>query len=514
MSTGNPAAITADPNDGFDSPLGGSLKGLRRFGDDFTRDAKGTPHVACPTGAQVKTGPRKGLPKLLKYGRPSGLNKQIESSYQLQKWAERQIIYGLSLPDDQLTAKLVALAELERDSNEAKDLADGIVVRAKDLAKASIAADRGTHIHAVTEDIDLDRSWVDRAADGEALGLDGHVQAAMLNAWDAALLAYDLEVLAVEARVVHDGWRQAGTLDRIVRLARDITFANGVTLPADTVVLLDVKTGKWRPDFWHAYAVQCKVYAAATPYDTATDTRGGWPWPVDQNWAIIAHLPVDEALSGRAVCRFVLVDIASAGTIIDQVIMPAKQWAARRDLFALAHGEEPQVAYDIAMPTDRSIRHDFGLVAEPPAPRPAVVDEGELVNADQVAELKRRAADLDPQARALLDTLAKAAKEADRPFSIGAGPTRRRWHIYRALLRLAGRFGAELEADHVRATLALVIPDAAQPAVELGPAIGSLTTDEAMRFVQAANAVIAQKPAIQIADDATPHWVGVALPTA
>ena len=514
MSTGSPAAIAADLDDGFDSPLGGSLKGLRRVGDDFTRDANGTPHVACPTGAQVKTGARKGLPKLLKYGRPSGLNKQIESSYQLQKWAERQIIYGLSLPDDQLTAKLVALAELERDSDESKDLADGIVVRAKGLAKASIAADRGTHIHAVTEDVDLDRSWVDRAADGEALGLDGHVQAAMLNAWDAALLAYDLEVLAVEAKVVHDGWRQAGTLDRIVRMMRDVTFINGVTLPAGTVILLDVKTGKWRPDFWHSYAVQCKVYAAAMPYDAATDTRGQWPWPVDQNWAIIAHLPVDEAMAGRAVCRFVLVDIASAGKIIDEVIMPAKQWAARRDLFARAHGEEPQVAYDIITPTHRSVHHDFGVGAEPPAPRPAVVDEGELVNADQVAELKQRAADLDPQARALLDTLAKAAKEADRPFSIGAGATRRRWHIYRALLRLAGRFGAELEADHIRATLALVIPDAAQPAVGLGPAIGSLTTDAAMRFVQAAIVVIDQQPAIHIADDTTPTWVGVALPTA
>jgi hypothetical protein len=260
--------------------------------------------------------------------------------------------------------------------------------------------------------------------------------------------------------------------------------------------------------------VQCKVYAASLPYDTTTDTRGEWPWPICQDWAIIAHLPVDEAMAGRAVCRFVLVDIASAGTIIDEVIMPAKAWAARKDLFALAHDDEPQVAYDVSAPTDRTVRHDFGMIAEPPAPRPRVDDEGEPLTDGQVAELKQRAGAIDPQARAVLDVLAKAAKDADRPFSIGAGPSRRRWHIYRALLRLGDHFGAELEADHVRATLALVIPEAAQPAVELGPAIGSLTVDEAMRLVQAAIAVIDQRPAIHIADDASPTWVGVSLPTA
>lgn len=498
--------------DDFESPLV-EARGLRRAGDDFTRDQWGTPHVACPTGATVRSGPRKGLPKMLRYGRPSGLNKQIEAAFQLARWNERQIIFGLTVPDDELTQRLVMLADLDRDSDAAKDTADAVVVRAKALAKSSLAADRGTHMHAVTEDVDLDRSWVDRAADGDALGLDPAVQAAMLDAWDRALVAYDLEVLAVERRIVHDGWRQAGTLDRIVRLTRDITFDTGEVLRAGSVVVLDVKTGKLNMQYWQGYAVQCAVYAGGVPYDVAEDRRFDWEWPIDQDRAIIAHLPVDEAMSGRATCRMILVDIASARRTIDEVIMPAKAWAQRRDLFAVAHSAEPAVSVAVAK-IDRSVRHDFGVVATPAVDVRADLDEGDTISDEQLDEVKRRAGELPPQARALLDSLARDAKTAGVPLSMGAGPTRRRWHLYRAMLRIAAHFGDDLEADHLRATLALVVPDAGQPAVSLGAAIGSLSLAEAMRFVQAAVAVIEQQPAIQIADDGSPTWADVRLPAA
>lgn len=499
----------------FDEPLG-QPQGLRRVGTDFVRDAWGTPHVACPNGTLVKSGPRKGLPKMLKYGRPSGLNKQIEPAFALGRWSERQIVYGMTVPDDELTASLVRLAELQRDSDAAKDLADGIAVRAKTLAKANLAADRGTHVHAATEDVDLDRSWVDRAADGEVLGLDLHVQAAMLQAWDLFVVAYDLEVLGVEVRVVHDNWRQAGTLDRIVRLTRDLTFANGVTILAGTVMVLDVKTGKLQPAYWHGYSVQCAAYAGALPYETATDERSEWPWAIDQQWALIAHLPVDEAMAGRATCRMVLADIASGRETVERLILPARRWQARRDLFVLAHDDEPAVRVEVAEPepvkVERSVRHDFGVAAEPVPSRPRVDDEGDPITDEQVAEIKARAKALHPEALAVLDVLARSARDADRAFSIAAGPSRRRWHIYRALLRLGVAFGGELEQDHVRATLAVVVPDVAQPAVPLGPAIGSLTLDEAMAFVRAAIAVIEQQPALTFAEDGGPSWAGVALP--
>jgi hypothetical protein len=101
----------------------------------------------------------------------------------------------------------------------------------------------------------------------------------------------------------------------------------------------------------------------------------------------------------------------------------------------------------------------------------------------------------------------KASKTWRAP--LGAGRTVRRWHIYRALLRLAAHFGDDLHDDFIRATLAMVLPEAAQPAVELGPAIGSLTLDEAQRFVVAAIAVIAAEPTITFDDAGAPSWLGV-----
>jgi hypothetical protein len=159
----------------------------------------------------------------------------------------------------------------------------------------------------------------------------------------------------------------------------------------------------------------------------------------------------------------------------------------------------------------RTVRHDFGAEAVAAiVRRPAVADEGGAITPAQVDEIRRRVNALDPQALAVLDVLAKSAAGVGKPFSIGAGPVLRRWHTYRALLRLGAHFGAGLTDDHVRATVAVVLPEAGQPAVPLGPAIGSLTTDEAQAFVRVAIAVIAADTAsIETDDTGAIRWHGV-----
>lgn len=500
---------------------------------DFKRDQRGTPYVSHPDGDQVKTGPRKGEPKWVRYGRPSSFGKDIENTKALERWNERQVAIGMCVPSDELTAALLRLAELDPTSDEGKDAADGVVVLAKRLAKAGLAAERGTHMHQVTEDDDTDQDWLHRAERGAALDVPHHVQAAMLEAWRLMTVAYDLEVIEVEQAVVHDGYRQAGTLDRIARLRRDITWANGDITPAGTVVVLDLKTGKMtrqgdRIEYWHSYVIQCATYAAATPYDTATDQRTAWDYEVSQQHAIIAHLPVDEAMAGKATCRLVLADIEAGRKAIESVILPAREWQAKRDLFAFTHPDEPAVEIDIEQPAEdtsdpfeglpnatqeRSVRHVFS-VNPITLERPKVTTEGDEISEAQHNEIRKRVLALDPQSKALLTTLAKESSEAGHPFSIAAGKTLRRWHIYRALLRLAGHFAADLEADHIRATLALVLPEVEQPGIPLGPAIGSLTTDEAQRFVHASIQVIAADAALTFDDSGHPKWLGLGNPAA
>jgi hypothetical protein len=498
---------------------------LDRQPGDFKRDAREGVYVSDPNGATVKSGKRQGEIKWVRYGRPSSLGKQIENTYNLQRWNERQLAHGMTCEDDELTSRLVALGELERDTNPWNDAADAVIARAKKVADANIAAERGTHMHAVVEDDSVERNWVVRAEAGENMGLPVAVQEAMLEAYRLMLIAYGLRVLCVERRVVHDKWRQAGTLDAVCILERDIAFVlpdgEVVTLAEGTIVVLDLKTGKLYDakgkskidaGYWHSYCVQIAAYAGAVPYDCDTDTRTEWEWDIDQRWALIAHLPVDEALAGKATCRLVLVDLELGRDVVENVVLPAKAWQARRDLFAHVSPNEPTVELAVEVDHEPDATVDLleqSIVEESNRSiheRPTPEDEGPFIKPDEVAELKAMVKQLDPQAYAMFE-----AARAERPFSI-AHPTKRRSHIYWALIRLGQHFGADLEEDHVRASLALVLPEAAMPGVFLGHALGTLTLDEAKRLSEITTAAVGA--ALTYDDAGRPTWLGVDNPAA
>jgi hypothetical protein len=252
--------------------------------------------IAVPAGAKVADlqkllGP---CPKMVMYGRPSGLGKQIENTTNLQKWAERAVALGVLMgayalsPADPDFEDCLALdwGTTSLDDDEAKDVLDEMAVKAKRRAQAGIAADRGTHTHELTELHDGDGDVIARITRGEELGLGPDVQYALVSAWAKMLGSFGIEILATEKCCVDDRWRQAGTLDRICRLTRPLEFvtatAETVTLPAGWVGILDIKTGKLRlgddgfVDHWHSYAVQLASYAQSVPYDPDTDLRSTW----------------------------------------------------------------------------------------------------------------------------------------------------------------------------------------------------------------------------------------------
>lgn len=357
-------------------------------------------------------------PKRVQYGRPSGLGKQIENLTNLQKWAERMVSLGI-VSDDELLAEGRGLLELDRDSQEFREAADAIAVKAKRVALAHLAAERGTHHHELTEDADLDRDPVARMAAGEDLGVPQPTQRALVAAWELMLATYDIEILAVEATCVDDVWHQAGTLDRIARLRRDITFVmptgEMVTLPAGTILILDIKTGRLRLDdagfvsHWRAYAVQLASYAQSVPYDPDTDRRGEWPWPIDQRWAVIAHLDVLAALDGEAVCRLVLVDL-EAGRAAGALCVAAREWEKRTDVFSL-----PIDKLAVSVPVPQLESSDGGGTAYPAPPEPA---SGPVPPAGPDAPHDRRAA-LSARYQALSDEDKRRYTEAKAGIDTG-----------------------------------------------------------------------------------------------
>ena len=524
-----------------DSPAGEIARG--RGG--FYRSSDGKPYIVDPSGDLVKSGARKGMPKRLVYGSPSGAGKLIENTYNLQKWGERMVAVGIGT-DLALIADCHALTQLERDTKEFREAADRVAVLAKNAAQSMLAADRGTHAHALSEDQDEERDWILRAEAGEVLGLDREVQASLVQAWRDCIEREGLEMLAVEASCVDDAWRLAGTLDRIARCTKALRFAlitgEIVEIPAGTVLVLDVKSGRrrTRPDgtveYWQAYAVQIASYAQSVPYDTETEQRGEWPWPIDQTHALIAHLDVLGAIDGKPSCELVYVDLVAGREHGGATVVQAKAWESRRDVFSvaqLAAGESseppangsgsatPDVAAPAAPNVTTAVDSATGTLSpEAPSspaqgdesmtgaagvhdnvtPAPAWPDapnEGDTVDQAAVDALSARYKTLpDPVRKGWFANLAHEATTGVNgygrcTFQLG-GKTGlhsvRRFEITRGLVTLAEHGQAEgqdVGDDTLRAIVAAIVGDTAWwPTWLPGQVVGQLDATEAATFAR------------------------------
>ena len=358
--------------------------GIQRGRGGFLRNGADVPYVTDPTGATTQhdglkadlialcvergiTVPDKitvaqlhellgRRPVRVPYGSPSNRGKLIENSTNLTKWGERRVCLGIGA-DPALVEMCAQLVALDVDSDEYKTLADTIVVKAKDAAEANLAAERGTHVHALTEDHDEERDWVQRAQAGELVGIPLAVQQQAVTAWADFLAHHGLEVLAVEASCVDDTWRLAGTLDRILRCTRPLRFRRVtgeiVEIPASSVIVGDVKTSKKRlgrdgvVGWWQAYAIQIASYAQSVPYDTETEQRGTWPWPIDQTHALILRPNVVEVLAGdadRVEWELIHVDLVAGREHGGACVVAAKEWEQRRDIFSVAQLDATQIA--------------------------------------------------------------------------------------------------------------------------------------------------------------------------
>jgi len=498
--------------------------GVQRGRGGFYRGANDVPYVSDPSGAVVKSGERKGQPKRLPYGSPSGAGKLIENTYSLQKWGERMTVTGIGV-DLALIADCAVLATMDRDTPEWREAADRVVVRAKSAAQTNLSADRGTHAHSHTEDVDTSAEGLgaaiiaERVEEGERLGVPRAAQEGLRRAWAEMLEREGLEILAVEASCVDDAWRLAGTLDRIARTTRDLQFVliGGEirTIPAGTVLVLDVKSGKrkTRPDgtvlYWAGYAVQIASYAQSVPYDTAAETRGAWPWPISQTHALIAHLDVLGAIAGEPRCELVYVDLVAGREHGGECVQVAKAWEARRDVFSIAQLPSEQPGQSKQIPADAAPH--ASAAAEDPVPSAAQdTGAGNVAppRGEQIAWVEARVRpeeggehpDLEfdllqslystcnAAAVSWMGELMTQAAQARVPFHAKGARTRRRFAIIDGLVALA-RAGVD-DDETLRAVLATIVGDPAWfTHVPPGALLGSLSATEAATFAARATAL-------------------------
>ena len=248
------------------------------------------------------------------YLRASKLGK-VKRSRAIERWDWRNIVYGMSRANH-----LVVRAQGVRTLTAGPDIVvlEDVAEKARVVAGADAGAMTGSGMHALHA----------RRAAGEDLSWLSPTTLGCLDAITALLDPRIFEIIVTEGDddlgrtfVVHDGLRAAGSFDLVVRLLVDLTWPDGVTIPAGTILVVDLKTGKiTSAPYWDMeFTGQQLVYAEGTPYRPGrthladpkvrsvknvikvTDQPGengriswqsiGVPERPCQRWSLILHVP-------------------------------------------------------------------------------------------------------------------------------------------------------------------------------------------------------------------------------
>lgn len=270
----------------------------------MTTDQFDTPTPAAGTGKDEPEFDRYGryvIPhpvtgKKTSWTRATTYAKSISDTYALGQWMLRMAVKGVAARPD-----LYALAAAT--SIDDKDGLNRIAEDAKEAAAAKAGANLGTALHSFTEQVDR----------GETPNVP-EPWAADIAAYKRMLTTHRITILPqyLERKVVVPEISIAGTFDRIVD-------RGGLKIG-------DLKTGKDLSFGWLEIAIQLAIYSRATHLWTpATRTFEPMP-PVDQDVALVFHLPV-----GKATAVLYEVDIA-AGWQAAQLCGQVRDWRKRRDL--------------------------------------------------------------------------------------------------------------------------------------------------------------------------------------
>jgi len=271
--------------------------------------------------------------------------KAIADTFALNAWMQRMAIKGVTMRED-----LYALTAATPIENR-KEL-DEIVEEAKKAAGAKVAASLGTALHSFTESLDRgEEIQVPKAWKRDT------------TAYSALLKEYGLRIpaKAIERIVVVNKFRVAGTFDRIAQLTRDIEFSvdehHTVTIPKDTWVILDLKTGRDLSYGWNEISIQLYLYAVADAIWNPDSWRYEAMPQVSQDWALVVHLPV-----GKARAELIALDLSGVATGA-QLCYDAREWRRHRTItHSIGVAESPLVMAELKKPESRPVEETEALL--------------------------------------------------------------------------------------------------------------------------------------------------------
>lgn len=243
---------------------------------------------------------------LVEYTRASKLGETLEDHFAIHMREMRMIIHTMG-HDPALRHRSQAVATFgpdrdnpdhQRDRRTLKEIAETALI----VCRANASADRGTALHALTEQYDQ----------GAELGHLDEDLSVGLSCYAQLIAGFD--VVASETAVVCDELEAMGSFDRVVtpRWPMELRSKSKVLAtfePGDRIVL-DVKTNAEAKYFGPQYAVQQAVYAWGVPYPVHPTTgergRGAWTLTKGQryslnskleprrDWSLILHVPIES----------------------------------------------------------------------------------------------------------------------------------------------------------------------------------------------------------------------------
>ena len=274
-----------------------------------------------------------------RYARPSGFGKDLDDESALVLWRIDRAMDGVAT-SPALAAKVAAKAGIKEGRKELRD-------EAIHRGRGEEDADMGTALHAMAHRLETEESF--HAPEPYSADL-----AAYLTAIDRA----GLESEHCEVHLCADGWRAAGTADRIYRARRELVLPDGTRADPDTRFIGDLKTGKRLDYSLPGFAVQLAIYADAVFYDVATDERSPLPELLHTGWGVLVHLP-----AGRATCTLWWVDL-EIGRVGAKLVQGVRAWRKRDDFTAPFVYPEPDVAA-VMDTTLHDLEHDLVDFTEP-----------------------------------------------------------------------------------------------------------------------------------------------------
>ena len=476
---------------------------------DYKRDRWERPLIVPPGGG-----------KPVPYTRSSSAAKTVEDHWNLEMWARRNIVYGVT-HDQSLAARALALGGTPQTwTDPQKRLVDKIHEDAAAVAQAHKGADIGTAVHLMTARVDL----------GEEV--DGGPYQADINAYVAALAraGFEVDPLYVECRLVCDPLQMAGTADRILtRVSDRMRF------------VADIKTGASVDFGGLGWGAQLACYAHGLIYDVEADVRLDTP-PMDRTTGIIIHLP-----AGQGRCDLYEIDLvagyraAQLANEIRAVRREARRWmkplSSESSVVVAAAGTDPRPA--AAAPTRRERllerfrllsdddrarfralgvdRDDLDAVeaalnavnaeVEPPIlefinfkkrPTVAPADEGATLDVEAFAPLREAHRTLNPATVSWIGELVDQSRRAGVSFHAAEARTERRLGIGRGLVALAvAGYDDDLLVRQLAATAALD-ESLLAPGLSAGAAVGSLDAEQATKFAGICELVVKDPATVEL----------------